>query len=178
VVPSPADQAVIFLDVDGPLIPFRPRSVRRERSPRDAGPPGADGTGNPLLNRLDPADGHRLQALSGQLVWATTWMAEANEVVSPRLGLPALPVVVWPEEDGELPRGLHWKTMGLMEWAAGRPFVWLDDELTDADRRWVAAHHPGRALLHRVDPYTGLTDADFSAVHHWLAQVDGRLTQQ
>jgi hypothetical protein len=78
-------------------------------------------------------------------------MSEANEVIAPRLGLPALPVVVWPEEDGELPRGLHWKTMGLTEWAAGRPFVWLDDELTDAD---------------------------ISAVHQWLAQVDGRLPQQ
>ncbi|MEU2660897.1 amidohydrolase family protein, partial [Streptomyces sp. NPDC007325] len=29
--------------------------------------------------------------------------------------------------------------------------VWIDDELTDRDRAWVAAHHPGRALLLRVD---------------------------
>jgi hypothetical protein len=46
----------------------------------------------------------------------------------------------------------------------------LDDEITDVDRRWVAAHHPGRALLHRVDPYVGLTDADVTAIRQWLAQ--------
>ncbi|GAA3957925.1 hypothetical protein Aau02nite_08250 [Amorphoplanes auranticolor] len=60
--------------------------------------------------------------------------------------------------------GRHWKTAGLVRWAAGRPFLWIDDEITDADRRWVAAHHPGRALLHRVDPRTGLTDADFAVL--------------
>ncbi|MEU9895121.1 hypothetical protein ACIBCS_03055 [Streptomyces phaeochromogenes] len=32
-----------------------------------------------------------LMALPCELVWATTWMAEANETVAPRLGLPELP---------------------------------------------------------------------------------------
>jgi hypothetical protein len=48
---------------------------------------------------------------------------------------------------------VHWKTVPLTRWAAGRPFVWLDDETTDADRWWVAAHHWQPALLHRVDPF-------------------------
>jgi hypothetical protein len=64
--------------------------------------------------------------------------------------------------------GRHWKTAGLVRWAAGRSFVWVDDEVTDRDRRWVADCHPGRALLHRVDPRTGLTDADFAALARWL----------
>src|SRR4051812_2419606 len=34
-------------------------------------------SGNPLVHRLDPADGHRLLGLGCHLVWATTWMAEA-----------------------------------------------------------------------------------------------------
>ncbi|TDE34218.1 hypothetical protein E1289_10465 [Actinomadura sp. 6K520] len=42
-------------------------------------------------------------------------------------------------------------------------------QLTGADRRWVAAHHGNRALLHRVDPRAGLTEADFSLIHWWLA---------
>src|SRR5688572_17968326 len=107
------------------------------------------------VSRSRPTDdGRRLLALPGDLVWASTWMADANEVVAPRLGLPALPVVDWPddEDDPQPGPGLHWKTVALSRCAVGRPFVWLDDEITDADRRWVAIHHPQPALLHRVDP--------------------------
>ena len=64
---------------------------------------------------------------------------------------------------------LHWKTAFLTRWAAGRTFVWLDDEITDADQQWVKAHYSGHALLHRVDPHAGLTDADFSLLRHWRA---------
>jgi hypothetical protein len=53
---------------------------------------------------------------------------------------------------------LHWKIRHLVEWAAGRRFVWVDDEITDADWTWVAANHSAPALLHRVDPRRGLTD--------------------
>jgi hypothetical protein len=97
-------------------------------------------------------------------------MADANEVVAPRLGIPVLPVVDWPddEDDPQPGAGLHWKTVALSRWAAGRPFVWLDDEITGADQRWVAMRHPRPALLHRVDPHSGLTGADFAAVGQWL----------
>ncbi|MDR7275713.1 HAD domain-containing protein [Catenuloplanes atrovinosus] len=151
---------LVFLDVDGPLIPFRARPV-----------PGtaADGGGNPLLDRLDPADGRRLLALDCPLIWATTWGADANEIIAPRLGLPELPVVEWPDGD-EPSSGLHWKTTSLVRHATGRSFVWLDDEITDTDRRWVAAHHPEPALLRRIDPSTGLTAADFTALHDWLGR--------
>lgn len=159
-------RSLLFLDVDGTLIPFRARPVsrRHDRDRTVAGPSG----GNPLLDRLEPEDGHRLAALGCELMWATTWGAEANEVISPRLGLPELPVVAWPDTDKDPPPGVHWKTAVLTQWAAGRAFIWLDDEITDADRRWVAAHHGSRALLHRVDPYTGLTEPDFSLMRHWL----------
>jgi hypothetical protein len=163
---------LVFVDVDGVLIPLRARPTGTGRNSVGCAEGAADSSGNPLLERLKPDDGRRLLALPGELVWASTWMAEANEVVAPRLGLPVLPVVDWPDVDDEPPRGVHWKTVALARWAAGRAFVWLDDEITDADRRWIATHHPQPALLHRVDPYRGLTGADLAAVRQWLGRYD------
>ena len=154
-------RALLFLDVDGPLIPFGGAGYRTHGT----APPHA----NPLLTRVDPGHGPLLAALPCELVWATTWLAEANECVAPRLGLPPLAVVEWPEPSEVDERaGLHWKTRALVDWAAGRAFAWVDDEITDADRSWVAVHHRGCALLHRVDPRLGLTAADFTALDEWL----------
>jgi len=132
--------------------------------------PPSQADSNPLLNRLNPEHGRRLSELPCDLVWTTTWMADANEVIAPRLGLPDLPVVDWPDEDEEDDR-LHWKTRSLVDWAAGRSFVWVDDEITNADRAWVSAHHRRPALLHRVDPRHGLTETDFALIRAWLAQL-------
>jgi hypothetical protein len=102
---------LIFVDIDGVLIPFRSRMTGTGRRSSGGAQDAPDGSGNPLLERLDPADGRRLLALPGELVWASTWMAEANDVVAPRLDLPALPFVNWPDADEEPQRGVHWKTM-------------------------------------------------------------------
>ncbi|MFF7748427.1 hypothetical protein ACFZCP_04050 [Streptomyces sp. NPDC007971] len=123
---------LLFLDVDGPLIPFGAADPAYPVYDQGlAPPPGADA--HPLLCRIDPALGPRLAGLGCELVWATTWMDDANTVLAPWLGLPPLPVVEWPDED-EPPDLLHWKTRPLVAWAAGRPFVWIDDEVTEADR--------------------------------------------
>ncbi|WP_408631895.1 HAD domain-containing protein [Micromonospora palythoicola] len=166
-------RALVFIDVDGVLIPLRSRPAGASGRHRGNAGNGPDCAGNPLLDRLAPDDGRGLLALPGELVWASTWMAEANEVVAPRLGLPILPMVDWIDDDRQPPSGVHWKTASLVRWAAGRPFVWLDDEITDGDRRWVAAHYPHPALLHRVDPHLGLTDTDLTAVRQWLDHRDG-----
>ncbi|SDT83107.1 hypothetical protein SAMN05216371_7920 [Streptomyces sp. TLI_053] len=171
-----AQRPLLFLDVDGPLIPFgaAPDTYRSFAT----GPDELGDDANPLLGRIDPAHGPRLLALPCDLVWATTWMADANDCIAPRIGLPRLAVVVWPEPSAVDPQdewhGLHWKTRTLVSRAEGRPFAWVDDEVTDTDRAWVVAHHPGPALLHRVDPRVGLTDADYAVLDSWLhRQVGG-----
>lgn len=153
-------RSVLFLDVDGTLLPFGPGGEPREEE------------GSPL-DRLDSRWGIRLASLPAELVWATTWEDEANTEIAPRLGVPPLPVVRWPEPSPAEERenqwfGAHWKTRTLVEWADGRPFVWADDEITDGDREWVLDRHPGRALLHRVEPDRGLTDEDFVVIGEWL----------
>ncbi|MEU4064463.1 hypothetical protein AB0F25_18945 [Streptomyces wedmorensis] len=159
-----ASRPLLFLDVDGPLIPFGAREGADPEYPTY--PPALPVSVSPLLARLDPAQGPRLAALPYELVWATTWEADANAWVAPRLGLPALPLVRWPDGPGR--PGLHWKTPALVAWAAGRPFAWVDDEIGAADRAWVAAHHAGAALLHRVDARRGLGDDDYAALAAWV----------
>jgi hypothetical protein len=51
----------------------------------------------------------------------------------------------WPdtdEDDGD--DRLHWKTRELINWATGRRFVWVDDEMTEQDRLFSRhmAHMP------------------------------------
>ncbi|QXJ20295.1 hypothetical protein AGRA3207_000983 [Actinomadura graeca] len=160
---------LLFLDIDGPLIPFGAASGTYPTHR----PSGADD--NPLLSRIDPEHGRRLERLDCELVWATTWMEDANECIAPRLGLPPLPLVTWPDasatEEQDERAGLHWKTRTLVTYAAERPFAWLDDEITDNDRTWASAHHPGPSLLHTINPESGITQADYRTIEKWLSET-------
>ncbi len=161
-----ARRPILFLDVDGPVLPFG----GSHRS--DAG----TGSAGSHLARLDPTLGARLAALPCELVWATAWEDDANVEIAPRIGLPLLPVVNWPPSSDEREReddwlGVHWKTRHLVHWAAGRPFAWVDDEITDADRDWICANHAASALLHLVESSRGLTADDFAVLGDWLSQA-------
>lgn len=173
------ERPLLFLDVDGTLLPIG--EVQRPSTLEEWDEKWQNAS-NPHLARLTPEHGPRLLALACEMMWATAWMGDANEVIAPLLGLPELPVVdmgelpgvddpVWTEQDEAAE--LHWKTRALVEVAAGRPFVWIDDEITEVDRTWVCGHHPGPALLHRVASETGLTDPDLAAVEEWLRAASG-----
>lgn len=156
-------QPLLFLDVDGTVIPFGGQSGNRS----------AATAAEPYLAGIDPALGGWLAKFPCELVWATTWADAANTELAPRLGLPSLPVVHWPEPSSgdELEDrwfNLHWKTRTLVARADGRPFAWVDDEITGADIDWVAARHHGRALLHRVDASEGITHHDLEALDAWF----------
>jgi hypothetical protein len=170
---EPRRRPLVFLDVDGTLLPVGGAQTPLGIDEWDAW----QGTGNPQLAKIDRAYGPRLLALPCELVWATAWMHDANEVISPLLGLPQLPVAGLPDDpdqyDYEIGAVLHWKTRALVEMAAGRPFAWVDDEIGEPDHAWVAEHHRGPALLHRVDSGPGLTAADFAVLEGWLREVNG-----
>ncbi|MFC4501433.1 MULTISPECIES: HAD domain-containing protein [Streptomyces] len=168
---EPAQRPLLFLDVDGTLLP-----VGGATMPSTLEEWGQwQHHGNPQLAKLTPGHGPRLLALPCELVWATAWMHDANEVIAPLLGLPQLPVADLPDAPQEdVLDVLHWKTRALVETAAGRPFIWVDDEIGDLDREWVAAEHRGPALLHRVDSAVGLTHADIAALGDWLTEVSRR----
>ncbi|MBG0832959.1 hypothetical protein HS041_35240 [Planomonospora sp. ID67723] len=63
-----AERPLLFLDVDGPLLPF---GEDPQHPPRGTAP-------DSRLARLTSEVGRRLAALPCELVWATTWEEEAN----------------------------------------------------------------------------------------------------
>lgn len=154
---------LLFLDVDGPLNPYAANSTARPTGYTTSRVFG-------LQVWLDPSHGPALLGLPYDLVWATTWEHEANSLVGPVLGLPDLPVVGWP--DTAPPSGLYFKTPTLVDYAAGRPFAWVDDEHGHRDRGYVADFHPGPALLHHVDPAKGMLPADFDVLTDWATGLN------
>ncbi|WP_441250625.1 HAD domain-containing protein [Kitasatospora sp. McL0602] len=182
----PSPRPLLFLDVDGPLNPYaakphrRPDGYRTHRllTPRWEAAERRRLTAYGLPNKppkplrvwLDGSHGRALAALPFELVWATTWEEEANTFVSPVLGLPELPYIAWAQQRAEPGGGVFWKTPEVVAWVRGRPFAWVDDEIGEPDRAWVAAHHAGPALLHHVDPRHGLRPADFAALAEWAAR--------
>ncbi|WP_313884422.1 hypothetical protein [Streptomyces tropicalis] len=179
---------MLLVDVDGPLNPYaakpygRPAGYATHRllTPRweakerrrlaEWGLPGRPV--RPLRVRLNPDHGPALTALPFDLVWATTWEEEANDYLAPLLGLPVLPYIAWSETPVRPEGGVFWKTPQIVSWAQGRPFAWVDDQITDADDAWVREHHAGPALLHRIDPRVGLDTGDFSLLADWARQLD------
>ncbi|GGV50888.1 hypothetical protein GCM10010293_62280 [Streptomyces griseoflavus] len=59
-----------------------------------------------------------------------------------------------------------------MDYAGGRPFAWVDDEQSELDQTYVAAHHQGIGLLHPVNPRIGLRENDFHTLADFASSLD------
>ncbi|WP_428956214.1 hypothetical protein [Streptomyces sp. cg35] len=167
---------LLLIDVDGPLNPYAAKPSRRPEGYQThrMRPSGWENPWQkPLRVWLNPAHGAQLQALPFDLVWCTTWQHEANEWIGPHIGLPELPVIEWPDSARTARSdGVFWKTEGVVRWAEGRSFAWIDDDFTDKDRDYVARRHAGPALLHWISPRLGLLDHDLQALTEWADSLD------
>lgn len=186
---------ILFLDVDGPLNPYATNPaqtadgyITKRVKPESwiAMHPGKPRSYvKPLRVWLNPAHGEKLLSLPYDLVWATTWEAEANTYIGSVIGLPELPYVrfnrrpaPWPgmpdrTETDTLPGpdGTFFKTAQLVQYASGRHFVWVDDDATAVDERWIAGNHPGFGRIYHVNPRTGLVDDDFSRLRSLVCEM-------
>lgn len=177
---------LLLLDIDGPLNPWEAKPHRRPKgySTHRMNPVDQQGESwtriyrKPLRVWLKDAHGPQIIALGEhfELVWASTWGPEANPWIGSAIGLPELEYVnFWAEsklpEKPERTNGVYWKVPHLLAYAAGRPFAWVDDEVTQADREHIAANHPEPALAHQVSPRLGLLDEDFKMLAAWAAEL-------
>ncbi|WP_236574566.1 hypothetical protein [Nocardiopsis sp. FR26] len=125
--------------------------------------------------RLNPSHGPALLGLPVDLVWGTTWEHDANKLIGPVIGLPELPVCEWSKTEPKgIDRRVYYKTPDLVDYAEDRhrPWIWVDDEIGDADREYAAGAATVPTLLHRVDPREGLTTDDFTAITAWVHNLN------
>jgi hypothetical protein len=112
------------------------------------------------------ADAHRgwLSELAGAfaLVWASGWGEEANRLLGPHFGLPALPVVLLPP----VPFDPAAKAPAVEAFVGDRAAAWVDDVVTDEARAW-AERRPQPTLLVEITASAGLTRPDVDRLLAW-----------
>ena len=170
----------LFLDVDGVLNPF----VEIERLPPgyalhdviiapDSRQLARSERGRELTIALNTAHGEWLRdlAVDFDLVWATAWGEHANEHISPRLGLPRLPVVI------PHPLGLYRsaKRPAIIDFAKERPLAWIDDAINSIDFQWARSRRGGSSgvptRLVKVRPEVGLTEAHIEELRRFAQSL-------
>lgn len=155
----------VLIDVDGVLNPFYAREC-----PAGFTLHQIEVRGRTYPVRLNPEHGPMLLALAeatgAELAWGTTWEDDANASIGPVIGLPELPVA-------PLPRSFRArsKAEGIVPWTAGRPFVWFEDEPSEAEDAAIHAAPEQRHTVLWVDPQTGLTAAHIAEAQRWLREL-------
>jgi len=102
-----------------------------------------------------------------ELAWATAWQDNANLLLAPALGMPALPVVRFTDPPADLLGLGHtrrsWKLPGVQRFAGDRPLAWIDDELHGDAYAWAATRRIPTKLL-STDPSRGIVDREIRAL--------------
>jgi hypothetical protein len=93
-----------------------------------------------------------------ELVWASSWEAEANAIFGPGLGLAELAFVHF-DRMGEA----TWKLGSVLEFVGTRRFAWVDDDV-HGDALTAVRNHPGGALLVKTSPRRGITQENVDAL--------------
>ncbi len=156
---------IVFLDVDGVLNPdneprfLRPLGFKKYR---------VDNLDSEYGERytlwLNPLHGAWLTDLQrhAELVWCTSWNWQANRVVGGRIGLEKIPYVE--VEPGN-------KTNSIIDYAQTRPFIWVDDEITDRDHNKLDAsrnYDRSNFALVKINPSYGLQMYNIIDMKKWI----------
>jgi len=161
---------MLLLDVDGPLNVFG----------GDFGVLSAKGfsavQANGYAVMVNPAVGELLKEFAQrhgmQLVWATMWQELAHEHIAPIFSFEQMPHVSFA---GGVPTGtpieVYTKTPNIAAACGGRPFAWLDDEITQADVEWMDRNCSTPHLLVPVSAATGITRSHLDTVAQWVTNL-------
>ncbi len=153
------EKPLLLLDVDGVLCPFG-CSTPPEGYSRNPG--------NPWV-WYSAENGRRLRELEDRfdIVWATMWEHDANDVIAPLHGLGQYPVIMFSTrpmdwgDAGDLEFNTY-KLPSVMEFIGDRPFAWVDDHLWEDAFYWAEQRDKEiPSLLIRPQPYEGITEDTF-----------------
>jgi hypothetical protein len=93
-------------------------------------------------------------------VWASSWQADADTLIGPKVGLPPLGFVALgrPDITTSRPCGYLWKRDPVSAWLGDRPAAWIGDDFTRLDHAWAARGNADGipTLIVQPDPRIGL----------------------
>ncbi len=157
---------LLLVDIDGVLNPFTADSV----------PDGFEEhhlAGMRVL--LSRAHGEWLRELGSEfeLVWATTWEAEANLLIGPLIGLPELPFITFTPSEPTF-EGYTIKLPDVIAFVGDRPAAWIDDDLSSDVRYWSHWRRTELGiptLLVDVYPRLGLSESHVERLRSFAAEI-------
>jgi hypothetical protein len=155
---------LLLIDVDGVLNPFVAGGVV---------PDGFDEyriDGMRVLLAARHGDWLRSLAVDFELVWASTWEADANRHIGAVLELPPLPHIAFGAAEA-WDQSWTRKLPAVGAFAGDRPLAWIDDRFGADERRW-ADDRSARSiptLLVQTDGTVGFTENEVSILRDFAS---------